>query len=75
MLDDNAVHRRTVMVVLRHGRDAPDFAAMVARELAKAGDEEGCKVWWSVSRAARELLSCLGTPLDADAAPLRPDPV
>jgi len=59
MLEDNAVHRRTAMVVIRHGRDAPDFAAMVARELAKVGDAEGSQTWWSVSHSARAILSGL----------------
>lgn len=73
MLEDNAVHRRTAMVVLRHGRDAPDFAAMVARELAKAGDTEGSRTWWSVSRSAGEMLSGTGAAPAAGATPLHPE--
>lgn len=64
MLEDNAIHRRTAMVVIRHGHRAADFAAMVARELAKAGDSEGSKTWWSVSRSAEKLLSGMtGAPI------------
>jgi len=73
MFEDTTVHRRTAMVVLRHGREAPDFAAMVARELAKAGDTEGSRTWWSVSRSARELIAGTGMATAAGATPLHPD--
>lgn len=72
MLEDNAVHRRTAMVVIRHGREAPDFAAMVARELAKAGDAEGSRTWWCVSRSARKMLSGLAAGPVAGAEPIHP---
>lgn len=69
MLEDNAVHRRTAMVIIRHGDRAADFAAMIARELAKAGDAEGSKTWWSVSRSATELLRQLAMPQTAATGP------
>ena len=75
MLEDTAVHRRTAMVVIRHGREAPDFAAMVARELAKAGDAEGSRTWWSVSRSAKEMLSALAATPVAGAEPTHPERV
>lgn len=73
MLEDNAVHRRTAMVVLRHGREAPDVAAMVARELAKAGNSEASRTWWAVSRAAREMLSGSRATTAAGITPLHPE--
>lgn len=54
---DDDVHRRTAMVLMRHGPLAADFAAMVAAELAKSGDTEGSEAWSAVSRQARTLLS------------------
>lgn len=57
MRKDDEVHRRTAMVLMRHGPLAADFAAMVAVELAKSGDNEGSKTWSAVSREAKSLLS------------------
>jgi len=57
MRKDDDVHRRTAMVLMRHGPLAADFAAMVAVELAKSGDSEGSETWSAVSREAQTLLS------------------
>lgn len=57
MRKDDDVHRRTAMVLMRHGPLAADFAAMVAVELAKSGDSEGSEAWSAVSREAQTLLS------------------
>lgn len=59
MRKDDDVHRRTAMVLMRHGPLAADFAAMVAVELAKSGDSEGSETWSAVSREAQTLLSCM----------------
>lgn len=72
MLEDNAIHRRTAMVIIRHGERAADFAAMIARELAKVGNIEESQAWWSVSRAAQELLSGVASPPSVRTRPCQP---
>lgn len=57
MRKDDDVHRRTATVLMRHGHQAADFAAMIAAELAKSGDSEGSDTWLAVSKEARMLLS------------------
>jgi hypothetical protein len=72
MLEDNAIHRRTAMVIIRHGERAADFAAMIARELAKVGNDEESQAWWSVSRAAQEILSGVVSPPSVRPSPCHP---
>lgn len=72
MLEDNAIHRRTAMVIIRHGERAADFAAMIARELAKVGNDEESQAWWSVSRAAQEILSGMVSPPSVRPGPCHP---
>lgn len=57
MHKDDDVHRRTATVLIRHGSQAADFAAMIAAELARSGDSEGSETWLAVSKEARALLS------------------
>lgn len=68
MLEETVIHRRTAMVIIRHGDRAADFAAMIARELAKVGDAEESQTWWSVSEAASKLLSNRAHPVHPEAA-------
>jgi hypothetical protein len=56
MTNERKIWEAALMLVRRHGAEAPEVAEREARRLRSSGDELTCVVWCWIARSAAELL-------------------
>ena len=56
MTNERKIWEAALMLVRRHGTEAPEIAEREARRLRSGGDELTCVVWCWIARTAAELL-------------------
>ena len=56
MTNERKIWEAALMLVGRHGAEAPEIAEREARRLRSGGDELTCVVWCWIARTAAELL-------------------
>jgi hypothetical protein len=54
--NERKIWEAALMLVRRHGAEAPEIAEREARRLRRSGDALTCVVWCWVARTAAELL-------------------
>jgi len=55
MIADLDIYRAAKLVIDRHGKDAPLYAAARAAVLASEGDDEGAAIWRRITAVVEEL--------------------
>jgi hypothetical protein len=56
MTNERKIWEAALMLVRRHGAEAPKIAEREARRLRSGGDELTCVVWCWIARTTAELL-------------------
>jgi hypothetical protein len=56
MTNERKIWEAALMLVRRHGAEAPEIAEREARRLRSGGDELTCVVWCWIARTTAELL-------------------
>jgi hypothetical protein len=60
MTTDQEVQCTAARLVMRHGSNAPRFAEMIAREMARAGKAVDSRHWQAVAQLAGATLANMG---------------